>query len=217
MKKIILLLCSLCLCLGLVACGDDSNESTTSKSDKSNSSVDSSDDSLDDSLDDSSSEKETISNENISAKQEIIDATWYSGLVQVNDQMIQLPINLSELIELGFDYELYRGRAESPVEKDYLMSKDERVGLRIMMNGVEIASCSVANKTEEFKTVEEIDPVLYEICIEGELENISIFFPGGLIYCYSYKLIEEKYKVVHTYTEIMIGEWKLNLTKTHKI
>lgn len=193
MKKIILLLCSLCLCLGLVACGDDSNESTTSKSDKSNSSVDSSDDSLDDSLDDSSSEKETISNENISAKQEIIDATWYSGLVQVNDQMIQLPINLSELIELGFDYELYRGRAESPVEKDYLMSKDERVGLRIMMNGVEIASCSVANKTEEFKTVEEIDPVLYEICIEGELENISIFFPGGLIYGDSYKLIEEKY------------------------
>ena len=185
MRKFKLLFSVCCLSLGLIACGSDTEEATTGKT------IDATAEKVtteDGAVEDESTEDQTDSPEKITVKQEIKDATWNSGMVQINNKIIKLPIRLSEFVEMGADYRVYNRKEQ---EKTYLLADGECVNVDIMINGETIAYALVTNETGDFITVGEIDPLINSIKVETMPENTVMFFPGGLTVGDPYKQIQD--------------------------
>lgn len=215
MKKVLLFMSILCLCLGTVACGKNTDAVAAAKPESGNNDVttEANDDATTDTNDgennEPSQEEPTTSVEDIVAKDEIVNASWDSGLVQINDKIIQMPQNLNDLVDLGFDYEIWLGkRAEA--EKSYLMAPGERVRLSVNINGTEIYSQMITNETDDFILMSDINPLINDIGIGSKPEGIAMYFPGGLTFGDSYKLITEKFGKANEVTSDMTyryGEW----------
>lgn len=131
----------------------------------------------------------------VEPKQEILDATWDSGMVQFNDIIVQLPMKLSEMVELGFDYEIYRQ------SKDYLFAQNDSIILEMYLEGEKCFNYIAKSDMEGFHTAEEIDPFITEIqMLERDLSDklkTNIFFAGGIQLGDDYKVIEEKLGTAH--------------------
>lgn len=201
MKKIKVALLGLSLIISLTACGSDAEnmykeEMPTILDDELEVALEASIENADvqETLTDATQEVETFVAESVhvEAKQEIIDASWYSGMVQFNDIVVQLPIHLNELVKLGFDYEVY-GKSI-----DYLFSENESNTVYFFLNDEKLFCIDVQSDKEGFHTLEEINPLITEISISGNdiSENakdlVDIYFSGGIKLGDSYKVIEEK-------------------------
>ncbi len=131
----------------------------------------------------------------VEPKQEILDATWDSGMVQFNDIIVQLPIKLSEMIELGFDYGIF------DKSKDYLFAKNDSGILELYLEGEKYFTFIMKSDMEGFHTVEEIDPFITEIqMLERDLSDTAktnIFFAGGIQLGDNYTVIEERLGTAH--------------------
>ncbi len=133
----------------------------------------------------------------VAPKQEILDAEWDSGMVQFNDIIVQLPIKLSEMVELGFDYEVY-GKS-----KDYLFAKEESEIIHFYLDGENYIKYIMQSNMEGFHTAEEIDPLITEIQIYEMLlsdvakAKVDIYFPGGIQLGDEYTVIEERLGTAH--------------------
>ena len=114
-RKLLFAIAIMCLAFCMTACGDDRSskddvetrdERDDEKDDKKDSEKDSKKDSKEsddeeeskDGFFDTEKEEEAIIKEDgtYEAKQEIIGATWDSGLIQINDKILQYPFHLSE-------------------------------------------------------------------------------------------------------------------------
>lgn len=187
----------LCIIASLTACGNDTKKTYTEED-----LATLSDEELDAAMKasaEAASQAAALEAESIAAnrvpvepKQEIIDAEWYSGMVQFNDIIVQLPIRLSELQELGFDYEVY------DKSKDYLFSEGESESVIFYLNGEKLFTVSIQSDVEGFHTLEEINPLITEISImsiqmsDQAKALFDIYFPGGIKLGDSYTVIEEK-------------------------
>ena len=136
MKKFIISIVTLCLIFSLTSCGNDADKPITEQDLETWTEKEFEDallslEAADESADAANQETAALAGGLFEAKQEIIDAAWDSGLVQINDKLIQLPIHLSEWVDLGLDYEVEYGNKS----KDFLFTQDERVMLELVVNG----------------------------------------------------------------------------------
>ena len=113
MKRVRVGLAAVCICLALTACGNQAEDVNIvdetialSGGEAVESFI-----STDVAESEESVEEETTIEEseelrivNYEAKLEILEAKWYDGIIQVNDVLVQLPINFNDLIAIGFDY-----------------------------------------------------------------------------------------------------------------
>ena len=124
-----------------------------------------------------------------SASQEILEAEWYSGLIQINDKVIELPVSFNELLDMGFDYQIDKGRKN----KDYLFAQWETASYDLMLDGKKVFSQSLYYEEEELATLEQINPEIEYISgSEEETEGIVFFLPGGLTLGDAMAEVEEK-------------------------
>lgn len=108
--------------------------------------------------------------------QEILTASWSSGMLQVEDKVIQLPVRLSQLMQMGFTYENWSGYS-----KDYLISQNSCAYIVLCYNGVQVSMVTVYNHTDmPLVTVEQIDPLITEFNIYSSAGKLDIYFPGGI-------------------------------------
>lgn len=193
MKKLVLSFIVLCMIFSLASCGNDADKPGTKK-DPDNWTEKDFEDALKamDSAAKSSGtpvpEATVVPASSLEAKQEIINAAWDSGLVQIDDKLIQLPLRLSEWVDLGLDYEIDYGRKS----KDFLFTQNERVVLNLTYNGEDLGSLIFTKETETPETVQQMNPLIEQISIIRKSENISIYSPGGLTIGDPYASIEEK-------------------------
>lgn len=212
MKRLVLsVLIGLCFITGLTACGKDAEKTYTEedlatlsdeemeevfeaaieKMEKEEASLQAA---AEEAAVEASLEAEAIAaqREPVEPKQEILDAEWYSGMVQFNDIMVQLPIRLNELVALGFDYEIFEQ------SKDYLFAEGESNHVNFYLEGEKLFGTSVQSDMEGFHTLEEINPFITDINImnanlsEQAKAMFDIYFPGGIKAGDSYTVIEEK-------------------------
>ncbi len=189
MKKLLLSLLTLCLVFSLAACGEDGKKTSDKESEKkterdSDDNKDSKDDK--DSADFLDSLKEKVTEINPDEpSQEIIDASWDSGLIQVDGKLVQFPFTLSDWVAMGFDYDL------GELNKDYLYAQNQRGHVSLLVNGEEFIICSFIKTTEDYETVESINPLVEETGLLMKApKNFSVFFPGGLTFGDPYQNIE---------------------------
>lgn len=172
MKKLLLSLLTLCLIFSLVACGEKNEQNT----DNGSTSADSQD---------SLKEKKAVKNPD-EPSQEIIDASWDSGLIQVDGKLVQFPFTLSDWVAMGFDYDL------GELNKDYLYAQNQQGAVRLLVNGEEFITYQFIKTTEGFETIEAMNPLIGGT---GLLfippTNFSVFVPGGLTLGDPYQKIEE--------------------------
>lgn len=187
MKKLLLSILTLCLAFSLVACGEktitEADIETWSDEDfeKALEELDDSEEAIDETEETTTTEVATPV-----AKQEIIDAGWDSGLIQINDKLIRFPFSLSDWVALGFDYELVTK------SKDYLFAQNDRDMVRLLVNGEQFCCYSFTKTTEGFETIDAINPIIEETgLLDAAPKNYSIFFPGGLTFGDPYQNIEE--------------------------
>lgn len=188
MKKLLLSILTLCLAFSLVACGDKTvTEADIETWDEED--FEKALEELDDTIASDNEETEEINipeSKSYDAKQEIIDADWDSGLVQINDKLVQFPLYLSDWVALGFDYELVTK------SKDYLFAQNDRDMVRLLVNGEQFCCYSFIKTTEGFETIDAINPIIEETGLLATApKNYSIFFPGGLTFGDPYQNIEE--------------------------
>lgn len=193
MKKVLLFLCIFCLGLGSVACSKNSDTVTAEKPEVGDTDVttESADDENNYVTDEPTEEDTTTAVVEIVAKDEIINASWDSGLVQFNDTIIQLPANLSTFVDAGMDYEIWLGK-RADAEKSYLIGPGEEVRLSIVINGTEFCSEKITNTSNDFLTMADINPLINDVGTEIKPEGAVLFFPGGLTFGDSYKLVTER-------------------------
>ena len=192
MKKSILSVIVLCLVLGFTACGNDTDRPMTEKDletmtekelEEALLALESAEESA------NAAEQGTAAAVgSFEAKQEIIDAAWDSGLVQIDDKLVQLPVHLSEWIDMGLDYEVDYGHKS----KDYLFTQNELVRAELMYNGETLGNINLTKKTETPETLADMDPVIEVITLWGKPETVTMYFPGGLTFGDPYGSIEEK-------------------------
>ena len=97
-------------------------------------------------------------------------------MLQVEDKVIQLPVRLSQLMQMGFTYENWSGYS-----KDYLISQKSCAYIVLCYNGVQVSAVTVYNYTDmPFATVEQIDPLITEFGITASAKKLDIYFPGGI-------------------------------------
>lgn len=193
MKKLVFSFIVLCMIFSLASCGNDADKPGTKKDPDNWTEKD-----LEDALKAMDSAAKTtgtpvpeatvVPASSLEAKQEIIDAAWDSGLVQIDDKLIQLPLRLSEWVDLGLDYEIDYGRKS----KDFLFTQNERVVLNLTYNGEDLGSLIFTKETETPETVQQMNPLIEKISKMRESENIKIYSPGGLTIGDPYASIEEK-------------------------
>lgn len=124
-----------------------------------------------------------------SPSQEILEAEWYSGKIQINGKIIDLPISLSELLDMGFDYQIDNGRKN----KEYLFAQWETAHYDIMLEGKKVFSQSHYYKGTELVTLEQINPEIGYISSNvEEAEGIVFFLPGGLTFGDAMSEVEKK-------------------------
>lgn len=192
MKKSILSVIVLCLVLGFTACGNDTDRPMTEKDletmtekelEEALLALESAEESA------NAAEQGTAAAVgSFEAKQEIIDAAWDSGLVQIDDKLVQLPVHLSEWVDMGLDYEVDYGHKS----KDYLFTQNELVRAELMYNGEMLGNINLTKKTETPETLADMDPVIEVITLWGKPETVTMYFPGGLTFGDPYGSIEEK-------------------------
>ena len=123
------------------------------------------------------------------AKQEILDADWYSGFLQVNDKLVQLPLSLSELLAMGFSYEIDYGEKN----KDYLFVNGEYITYSLLLDGNEVCTQSYKYTGDKIATLEDINPNLEEVWFSGiEETDLTFFLPGGVTLGDAMQVVEEK-------------------------
>ena len=193
MKKFIISIVTLCLIFSLTSCGNDADKPITEQDLETWTEKEFEDallslEAADESADAANQETAALAGGSFEAKQEIIDAAWDSGLVQINDKLIQLPIHLSEWVDLGLDYEVEYGNKS----KDFLFTQDERVMLELVVNGETLDYLTFTKKTETPETVLDMDPLIEKIYTRIVPENVTMYTPGGLSIGDSYASIEEK-------------------------
>ena len=193
MKKFILSAMALCIIFSFTSCGNDADKPITERDLENWTEKEWEDallalDSADESVEAANQENVDFTGVSFEAKQEIIDAAWDSGLIQIDDKLIQLPVHLSELVGLGLDYEIEDGKKS----KDFLFTQNESVILDLIYNGEQLDSLSFTKKTEAPETVEDMNPLIEQISIRRKPENSTIYFPGGLTFGDPYASIEEK-------------------------
>lgn len=192
MKKFLLSIITLCMIFSLSSCGG--NEDKPRESDLDNWSEKDFEDALDalDSADKASGTSApaaaAIPEASYEAKQEIISASWDSGLVQIDDMLVQLPIRLNDWVALGLDYELDLGQKS----KDYLFTQNESVSLNLTYKGTQLGLLIFTKESEAPETVKDMNPLIEKISIRRKPESITMFFPGGLTFGDPYSSIEEK-------------------------
>lgn len=177
MKKVFLAIIGICMIVGYSACG--SSEKNTDKESAPNERVQN--------VEEREKETESVETESTQEaeeegvtykpKQEILDAKHDSGLIQVNDQLIKLPIYLSELIAMGFDYDLDNGSRQ----KDYRFAANDNICMNLILGEDIFFAMNESNPSEEDGlTIEEIDPLIKNIQVAANAKNI-IYYPGGVI------------------------------------
>lgn len=192
MKKFILSVTVLCLVLGFTACGNDTDRPMTEKDLETMTEKELEEALL--ALESAEESANTVEQGtaaaagSFEAKQEIIDAAWDSGLVQIDDKLVQLPVHLSEWVDMGLDYEVDYGHKS----KDYLFTQNELVRAELMYNGETLGNINLTKKTETPETLADMDPVIEVITLWGKPETVTMYFPGGLTFCDPYGSIEEK-------------------------
>lgn len=192
MKKFILSVTVLCLVLGFTACGNDTDRPMTEKDLETMTEKELEEALL--ALESAEESANTVEQGtaaavgSFEAKQEIIDAAWDSGLVQIDDKLVQLPVHLSEWIDMGLDYEVDYGHKS----KDYLFTQNELVRAELMYNGEMLGNINLTKKTETPETLADMDPVIEVITLWGKPETVTMYFPGGLTFGDPYGSIEEK-------------------------
>ncbi|MBR4082791.1 MAG: hypothetical protein IKK33_00745 [Lachnospiraceae bacterium] len=214
MKKLLLSLLILCVMFSLTACGDktvtEADIETWSDED-----FEKALEELDDSFTSDNEETEEVAlpeSKIYEAKQEIIDAGWDSGLVQIDGKLVQFPFSLSDWVAMGFDYDL------GSLSKDYLYAQNNKGSVRLLVNGEQFCSYSFIKTTEGFETIEAINPIIKETgLLVTPPKNFSIFFPGGLTFGDPYQNIEEALgkplnlsnSMVYTYGELGYSPYSL--------
>lgn len=192
MKKFILSVTVLCLVLGFTACGNDTDRPMTEKDLETMTEKELEEALL--ALESAEESANTVEQGtaaavgSFEAKQEIIDAAWDSGLVQIDDKLVQLPVHLSEWVDMGLDYEVDYGHKS----KDYLFTQNELVRAELMYNGETLGNINLTKKTETPETLADMDPVIEVITLWGKPETVTMYFPGGLTFGDPYGSIEEK-------------------------
>lgn len=192
MKKSILSVIVLCLVLGFTACGNDTDRPMTEKDLETMTEKELEEALL--ALESAEESANTVEQGtaaavgSFEAKQEIIDAAWDSGLVQIDDKLVQLPVHLSEWVDMGLDYEVDYGHKS----KDYLFTQNELVRAELMYNGETLGNINLTKKTETPETLADMDPVIEVITLWGKPETVTMYFPGGLTFGDPYGSIEEK-------------------------
>lgn len=192
MKKFILSVTVLCLVLGFTACGNDTDRPMTEKDLETMTEKELEEALL--ALESAEESANTVEQGtaatvgSFEAKQEIIDAAWDSGLVQIDDKLVQLPVHLSKWVDMGLDYEVDYGHKS----KDYLFTQNELVRAELMYNGETLGNINLTKKTETPETLADMDPVIEVITLWGKPETVTMYFPGGLTFGDPYGSIEEK-------------------------
>lgn len=194
MKKLFISVVALCMIFSFTACGNDEKESSAKPKQELNSGSDTGADSSGASSGGTKVQLTDLIGGPFEAKQEIIDAAWDSGLVQIDDKLIQLPMYLDEWVELGMDYEVGSGYGDDKA-KDFLFTQNERVSVKLTYKGEIVGNLSFRKETETPETVKDMNPFIEELSIDSILynpENITVYFPGGLTVGDPYTSIEQK-------------------------
>ena len=202
MKKKLLVIVSVLLLVLLAACGN--SESKPKEKEKSDVKVDknvdekqeTSDDEEEDAKKDEKKDNEADSKPVVegpvvyTAKQEILDAEWHSGMLQVNDKIIQLPMSLSELVAMGFDYAVDDGNKK----KDYLFASGEVISYNLLLDGEVICYLNYRYTGDKLATLEEINPKVEAIDYLPLLgtSKLTFFLPGGVTLGDTMQAVEEK-------------------------
>jgi len=187
MKKTFLLFIIFCLTINLTACGNN----------------------------DSNQKPEFPENGSIAAKTEILDATWDSGLIQVNDRLVQFPIHLNDWVALGFDYIIDGGLTA----KDFVFTNDktETIAFSLLADDSLICDITLEKESDMEGTLEELNPLIEQIAVKYQPENAILYFPGGLTFRDSYLSIQETlglpteiYSYNYTYGQIGTAQTDLS-------
>lgn len=202
MKKKLLVIVSVLLLVLLAACGN--SESKPKEKEKSDVKVDKNvDEKQDASEEDEEDAKKDEKKDNeadskpvvegpvvYTAKQEILDAQWQSGMLQVNDKVIQLPMSLSELLAMGFDYKIDGGNKK----KEYLFAGGEVISYTLLLEGEEICYLNYWYTGDGLATLEEINPKVEAIDYLPLLgtSKLTFFLPGGVTLGDTMQAVEEK-------------------------
>lgn len=194
MKKLFISVVALCMICSFTSCGNDEKESSAQPKQEVNSGSDSDSNSSAASSGGIKLQLTDLTGGPFEAKQEIIDAAWDSGLVQIDDKLIQLPMYLNEWVDLGLDYEVSLGYGKDK-SKDFLFTQNERVSVSLTYKGEIVGSLSFRKETETPETVKDMNPFIEELSIDSILykpEKITVYFPGGLTVGDPYTSIEQK-------------------------
>ena len=192
MKKFILSVTVLCLILSFTACGNDADKPMSEKElenltekelEEALLALESAEESAN-----AAQQGTAAAVGSFEAKQEIIDAAWDSGLVQIDDKLVQLPVHLSEWVDMGLDYEVDFGHKS----RDYLFTQNELVRAELMYNGETVGNINLTKKTETPEPLADMDPMIEVITMRRKPDNITMYFPGGLTFGDPYGSTEEK-------------------------
>lgn len=197
MKKPLLSVMALCVAFSLISCGNEKDKPLTEKDPDTWTEADL-ENALQQAIDAADKSSGTASQEtpapavsSFDAKQEILNASWESGLIQIDDKLVQLPLTLSDWLALGLDYEVDSGKKS----KDYLFTQNEQVSMKLTYNGAQLGSLIFIKETATPETMEAMNPMIEELSILplfGWPENITIYLPGGMTFGDPYTSIEEK-------------------------
>lgn len=147
-----------------------------------------------------SSETSAEENMPVVATKEILDADYCSGLIQIDKHLIQLPVTLNELLDMGFDCMVTTSSTGSVLnpssynDKMCLISPDESYNFAIVYNGEIITSKTYVNKSQKIQTITEINPTIYYLEFFSDRNFATkVWLPGGITLGAHYSNIESIY------------------------
>ncbi len=206
MKKLKAIVVSLCLVLALGGCGK--SEETHTAEELANMSEKELAEIMEQQEEEDKKDKADKKNKADEPSQEIIDAEWYSGKVQIDGVVYDLPLTVSELETLGFECYPVTYNDQFELEKcndDYLFGERESLYVQCCLDGTPIFETMFNNSLEGFHTfadiVSEQNPTITSISASTLMQGTSsqtseedsiYYFPGGLQIGDSISLIEER-------------------------
>ena len=198
MKKLKAIVVSLCLVLALGACGK--SEETYTAEELANMSEKELAEIMEQQEKEDESDKKNKPGKADEPSQEIIDAEWYSGKVQIDGVVYDLPLTISELDDLGFEYYPVQMNDQYEWERindDYLFGEAEYIQVKYLLDDKQIFSSHIINPLEGFHTfadiINELGSAIIGVGSYSELPDELIhYYPGGLQIGDSLSLIEER-------------------------